>query len=230
MIYLFYGSDIEKVRTKAFAWVAAARLKEPNLAYVRLAREEMSEGALEEAAQAGSLFAKRTLTLLDDPFQKTKKSEEEEEADGEEKSTSVLEEKLDMLAESENVIVIVAPKLPAVKAKKLVGKAKMAYVFDAPAAREDARGFNSNLVNALAAREGTKLWLEIVRAVRLGDAPEQVHGLLHWKARDILEKGSRAWKPAEARALSLNLIKLLQETRRKSGNFEEALERWALSI
>ena len=68
MIYLFHGSDVEKTRTKAFEWVAKARAKEPNLAYVRLAREELTLAALEDAALSGGLFVQRLLILLDDPF------------------------------------------------------------------------------------------------------------------------------------------------------------------
>ena len=59
MLYLFHGNDIEKTRAKAFEWVAAARKKEPNLVYVRLAREELSSAALEDAALAKKLAAFR---------------------------------------------------------------------------------------------------------------------------------------------------------------------------
>ncbi len=230
MIYLFYGSDVDKARTKAFAWVAAARAKEPNLAYIRLSKEDLSPSALEEAGTSHSLFAKRTLTLLDDPFAKARVAEDEDGGGEESGNASVLEENLDMLAASENVIVILAPKLPAPKAKKLSAKAKMEYKFDAPTAREFVRGFNSNLVDALGARNREKLWLEITRALRAGDAPEMLHGLLHWKARDIMEKGSRAWKPEEARKLSLNLITLLQESRRKGVELGGAIETFSLSV
>ncbi len=224
MLYLFYGSDVDKVRTKAFAWIAAARTKEPNLAYTRIAKEELSESALLEAVQSGSLFATRTLTLLDDPFQK---AGDGEDAEGE--SGSVLEDMLDMIADSENVIVVLAPKLHAAKAKKFAAKAKMAYVFDA-AQKAPPRGFNANLVNALALRDRQKLWLELVRALRAGDAPEMLHGLLHWKARDLMEKGARGWKTEEARTLSLRLISLVQESRRRGEELSESLERFALSI
>lgn len=226
MLYLFYGSDVEKARAKAFAWVAAARAKEPNLTYVRLAKEELTQGALVEAAQSASLFAKRTLTLIDDPFQKVKTEEDEE---GEGTDESVLEENLNLLADSENVIVLLAPKLPAVKAKKFAAKAKMAYVFD-ESQKAPPRGFNASLVNALAMRDRAKLWLELSRALRAGDAPEMLHGLLHWKARDLMEKGAREWKPEEARTLSLRLIALVQESRRGGESLSESLERFALSI
>ncbi|MDP2594026.1 MAG: hypothetical protein Q8P36_01685 [bacterium] len=241
MIFLFHGSDTGKVRTKAFEWVAKARAKEPNLAYARLAREDVSEGALLEAASAGGLFVSRLLILLDDPFLPARTIVEGDESEDVRRPTSdvgrptshmpdLVEEYLDRLAASDNAIVILAPKLAIAKAKRLTAKAKLTYVFDLAHPRESARGFNSALVNALVARAGEKLWLEIVRALRAGDSPEMLHGLLHWKARDIMEKGSRAWKPQEARALSLSLISLAQASRRKSLDLSQSLERFALSI
>lgn len=231
MIYFFYGSDGAKARDKAFAWVAAARAKEPNLAYVRLAREELTSETLEDAALSGGLFVKRLLILVDDPFPATRAASEDGEGSDEEGSvSSVFEEHIDALAASDNAIVILAPKLGAVKAKKLSAKAKVEYKFDAPAAREIARGFNGNLVNALGDRSREKLWLEINRALHAGDAPEMLHGLLHWKARDLMSKGSRAWRPVEARQLSLDLIELLQSARRGGLDLELALERFALSL
>jgi DNA polymerase III delta subunit len=229
MIYLFHGSDVEKTRAKAFAWVAAARAKEPNLAYVRLAREELTPSALEDAALSGGLFVQRLLILIDDPFPNAH-AEGEEGGKGETGSDTTLEEHLDNLAASDNAIIILAPKLAAAKAKKLSAKAKKEYKFDKPAAREDARGFNSDLVNALSARSREKLWLEINRALYAGDAPEMLHGLLHWKARDLMSKGSRAWSPKESRQLSLALIELLQNSRRGNLDISLSLERFALSI
>ncbi len=228
MLYVFHGSDIEKARTKAFEWVAKARAKEPNLAYARLAREELTDAVLEDAALSGGLFVSRLLILIDDPFPASRAAIEENA--GEEEATNVFEKHIEALAASDNAIVILAPKLPAAKAKKLAAKAKVEYKYDKPAAREDARGFNNNLVNALAARSREKLWLEINRALRAGDAPEMLHGLLHWKARDLLEKGSRAWSPQEARRLSLALIELLQSSRRGGLDLSLSLERFALSV
>lgn len=231
MIYLFYGSDVEKARSKAFEWVAKARVKEPNLAYVRLAREELTPAALEDAALSGGLFVKRLLILIDDPFPNARATSEEEETGEEEGMENVFEEHIDALAASDNAIIILAPRLTAARAKKLAAKAKVEYKFDLPAqAVKPERGFNTNLVNALATRSREKLWLEINRALREGDAPEMLHGLLHWKARDLMEKGGRAWAPKEARQLSLALITLLQDSRRKGLDLSESLERFALSI
>ncbi|MGD0328694.1 MAG: hypothetical protein ABSB00_03250 [Minisyncoccia bacterium] len=216
MIFLFHGSDVEKTRAKAFEWVAAARTKEPNLVYVRLAREDVTPAALEDAASLGGLFVKRLLILIDDPFQ--------------EETTDILEEHIENLAASDNAIILLAPRLTTAKAKKLAARAKVVYTYDKSVAHEDTRGFNSNLVNALSAKNREKLWLEINRALMAGDAPEMLHGLLHWRARNLMEKGSRVWTSKESRRLSLALISLLQNSRRKGLDLSLSLERFALSI
>ncbi len=219
MIYLFYGTDTEKVRKNAFEWIAAARAKEPNLAYAHISGAELTSNTIEDAASSGGLFVKRLLILIDDPFQ-------------EEDSAEIIEKNMNALADSDNAIIILAPKLTAAKAKKISAKAKKVYVHDIKTATgKNERGFNSNLVNALAARNREKLWLEINRALREGDAAEMLHGLLHWKARDLMEKGSRAWTQNESRQLSLDLIALLQKSRSSDGlELAESLEKFALSI
>ncbi len=230
MIYLFHGSDVEKTRAKAFEWVAKAQAKEPNLAYVRLYREDLAPAALEDAALSGGLFVKRLLVLIDDPFPNARAASEEE-GKAEENSGGILEERLDDLATSDNAILILAPGLAVVKATGLAAKAKAEYKYDVATLRtQGARGFNTNLVNALATRSHEKLWLEINLALRAGEAPEMVHGLLHWKARELIEKGSRAWGSQEARELSLALIALLQDSRHSGLSLTLYLERFALSV
>lgn len=227
MIYLFHGTDSEKTRLKAFNWVAAARAKEPNLAYARLSREEITPEALEDAAHAGGLFVQRLLVLLDDPYQQNRSADIDDAVA--EPVSNVLDDALQILADSDNAILILAPRLSAAKVKKISALAKQVYTCDERhVARE--RGFNSALVNALAARDGVKLWLEIERALRGGDAPEMLHGLLHWKARDLMQKGSRAWKRDEARRLSFCLIETLQSSRRGGLPLTRSLEKFALEL
>jgi hypothetical protein len=163
------------------------------------------------------------LVFLDEPFPRRRAKEEEE---SEEAGDDVIEEWLPRLAASENAVVLLAPGLAAAKAKKVGALAEKVYEFEERGAHLPAgrQGFNSALVNALAAGDGAKLWLELARALRAGDAPEQVHGLLHWKARDLMQKG----KPG-ARELSLDLIRLLADARRKGLDLSESLERFALS-
>lgn len=215
MIYLFTGSDVNRVRAKAFQWIAAARAKAPDAYYSRMSAENVSEAGLREALAAQGLFFSRTLVVLDDPFAN---------AESAETVLGLLPE----LQASQNVVAIIAPKLLAARAKKVEAVAEKVFTIDAP--KKVERGFNSALMNALGAKDGQALWKEIVTAYRLGDAPEMVHGLLHWKARDLMKKGSRAWTPAEARRLSRDLILLLSDSRGRDLPLGLALERFALTL
>ncbi len=215
MIYLFTGSDVNRVRAKAFQWVSAARAKAPDAFYARLGADDLNEAALREALTAQGLFFSKTLVVLDDPFA---------QAEG----GAVVMDLLPELKESQNIVAIIAPKLLAARAKKLEAAAEKTFTVDAAA--KPARGFNTALVNALGAKDGQALWKEIIKAYRQGDVPEMVHGLLHWKARDMMQKGSRAWTPNEARALSRDLILLLSDSRGRDLPLGPALERFALSL
>lgn len=216
MIYLFHGQDAEKTRAKALAWVAAARAKQPDAAYVRLGAAEVAPESLQEIASTQGLFFLKTLALLDDPFATADSAE-------------LVLEHLDMLAESQNPIAILAPKLLAARVKKVEAKAEKVFVCDL-AEKKPARGFNSGLVNALGAKDARGLWLELQKAERAGDAPEMLHGLLHWKARDMLTKGSAKWSRDEARKLSVELIELVSEARRGGLTLSQSLERFALNL
>jgi hypothetical protein len=215
MIYLFTGSDTNRVRAKAFQWIAASRAKAPDAYYVRLNADTLSEPALREALGAQGLFFSKSLIALDDPFSTSESAE-------------LVLGMLSELAASQNIVAIIAPKLLAARRKKVEAVAEKVFAIDAVA--KAARGFNAALVNALSAKDGKALWKEIVTAYRAGDVPEMVHGLLHWKARDMMVKGGRNWSPEEARKLSRDLIILLSDSRGKDVPLDLALERFALSL
>lgn len=215
MIYLFHGSDVSKARAKAFAWVTATRAKVPDAAYIRLQGNQIVPEALHDAIGAQGLFFAKSLILIDDPF-------------ADEKGGETVLGMLDELAASENPVGIVAPKLLAGRLKKIEGVATKVFKEDALAKRE--RGFNAALVQALGNKDGRLLWKELMKAERIGDAPESVHGLLHWKARDMMQKGSVAWGKEGARALSVELIELVSDARSGGLPLSSSLERFALSL
>jgi hypothetical protein len=205
VIYLFHGSDVAKVRAKAFQWVALARAKAPDAPYIRLSADQLTESALKDAIASQGLFYTRTLVLIDDPFSEREAGE-------------LLLTHLQLLHDSPNPIALLAPKLLAARTKKLEAAAEKVFKTDAGAKKDS--GFNSGLVNALAARDSAALWKELIKTRRAGEAAEAVHGLLHWKARDLMQKGmpvgrqaGRGWSKEEARALSISLIELLSDSR-----------------
>ncbi len=219
MIYLFCGSDTNKVRAKAFQWVEAARSKAPDAVYVRLTPEMVTPEMVRGALSSQGLFFSKSLILLDDPFSQSETSE------------TVLE-LLEELAASQNPVAILAPKLLAARVKKVEAKAEKVFKIDVDSARLPAgrQGFNSALVNALANKDSAGLWKELHKAYRQGDAPELVHGLLHWKARDMMQKGNPKWGKDGARTLSRELIELVSDSRNGDLALREGLERFVLKV
>ena len=208
MIYLFTGSDTEKARAKAFAWVLAAKTKQPDAPYVRMGADELTEAALFDAIGTQGLFFSKTLVLLDDPFSKKESGE-------------LVLEYLKELQASPNPIAILAPKLIPARVKKIAQVSEK--VFELEGKEKEAQGFNFALAHALSSKTEGALWLELQRAYRRGEAPEALHGLLHWKARELMKKGG-----AEGRALSVSLIQLLSDSRSGGLSLKEELERFAL--
>lgn len=215
-MYLFTGSDGDKVRKQAFALIDASRRKAPMAPYMRLSPEEITIESLEGALYTQGLFYDRSLVVLDDPFQLSESAE-------------VVLERLDLLEKSENPVFIIAPKLLPARRKKIEGKATKVFVHDVKE-KTEGRGFNSALVNALGAKDGKALWLELMKAKQAGDPPELLHGLLHWKARNLMEKGNRTWSSEDARTLSISLILLVSEKGRSELPLQESLERFALTL
>jgi hypothetical protein len=215
MIYLFHGSDTSKVRAKAFQWVEAVRTKAPDAVYIRLSSDNITEAVITDALSSQGLFFSKSLILLDDPFALSESGE------------TVLE-LLNELAKSPNPVAILAPKLLAARAKKIEAKAEKVFKIDVT--EKVVRGFNNGLVNALSSKDGAGLWKELQKAYRQGDAPEKVHGLLHWKARDMMQKGSPKWGKEGARKLSRDLIVLVSDSRSGDLQLREGLERFSLSL
>ena len=215
MIYLFTGSDTNKVRGKAFQWVEAVRAKAPDAVYIRLNSDTITESAIRDALSSQGLFFSKSLILLDDPFALSESGE-------------TVIELLDELAKSDNPVAILTPKLLAARVKKIEAKAEKVFKIDVT--EKVVRGFNSSLVNALATKDGAGLWKELQKAYRQGDAPELVHGLLHWKARDMMQKGNPKWGREGARKLSRDLIVLVSDSRSGDLPLGPALERFSLSL
>ena len=86
------------------------------------------------------------------------------------------------------------------------------------------------LTFAFAARDRKKLWIALVQALRAGEKPEAVAGLLHWKVRDLLSKSSSHYSKDDLKRISRELVFLYHDSHRGAGDLELLLERFALKL
>ena len=84
------------------------------------------------------------------------------------------------------------------------------------------------LADAMAARDRKRLWLLMTKALQGGVAPENIAGILAWKARDMAAK--RQGNLAETRALSRRLVTMYHDSHRGAGELSLMLEHFALTL
>jgi hypothetical protein len=86
------------------------------------------------------------------------------------------------------------------------------------------------LATIFGGRDKKKMWIELQKAARMGAAPEAVAGMLHWKVRDMLSKGSAKYSKAELADISRELVALYHDSHRGAGDLSLLLERFVLKL
>ncbi|MDB5224669.1 MAG: hypothetical protein JWO43_291 [Candidatus Adlerbacteria bacterium] len=100
------------------------------------------------------------------------------------------------------------------------------------AAVKKAEPFNVfAIANALQTRDRKGAWLLLNKALRQGIAPENIAGVLHWKARDMVAAGRSAkYSRPELVGLSRSLVEIYHDSHRGAGDLGLLLERFILGL
>jgi hypothetical protein len=99
-------------------------------------------------------------------------------------------------------------------------------------APKKAEAFNVfAIANALANRDRKSAWLLLSSALRAGVAPENIAGMLHWKARDMVAAGRSAkYSRTELVGLSRTLVEMYHDSHRGAGDLGLLLEKFVLTL
>lgn len=136
---------------------------------------------------------------------------------------------LDGLLASSHLFIFEEEKLLKKPATLLAEKKVTVHM--APPEKKAEEAFNVfSIANAFGARDRKKMWLLLNGAFNHNIAPEAVAGMLHWKIRDLLLKGSSLYSKAELKDLSGRLVVLYHESHRGGGELALLLERFILRV
>ena len=122
------------------------------------------------------------------------------------------------LAESPHTFVFEEEKLlkaPTEALKKAGAKIEIAQKTEKKEYRFDQFG----LATALASKDRKQLWLRLMKALRAGEKPEAIAGLLAWKARTMRDAD-----------LSRRIVFMYHDSHRGAGELSLLLERFALKL
>ena len=212
MLYFYTGTDVKKIREEMNREVA---LVSKGARVVRI-NDTNSTDDLYAALQGGGLFGEKHVFIIDSI------SENEE-------MLAVLLQMLEGMKESEESFFLFEASPDAATRRTIEKYSEMPKRFDAPKKKKDDSVFA--LANAMRRADKKALWTGYQRELIKGNAPETIHGVLFWGAKDMLLK-SREGTPESRRAKKLvaELAELPHEARRNNFPLEYALERFVLSV
>lgn len=236
MLYVYFGTDTEKVADKANATIATLKKKRPD-AQVFVFEGAFTDGApLDELVGAQGLFVDKHVVVLKQSFETAE-------------SRDLILERVERLATSQNIFVLAEGKVDAPHKKTLQKHATKIEEHAKKAEERDFSGFA--LGDALGARDRRALWTEYMLARRSGSEPEVLHGTLTWAVRSMIlasrcasadEAGMKPfgyskfkrfasnYTPEELLTLSRQLITLYHEARWGKHDLAIATERWTLGV
>ncbi len=209
MLRVFLGTDRKKTHA-----AAAAALKQMKTSYVRITDAHTIGDLSTLLAQGTSMFGDARAVLLDGVLSN-------------EEMYALVVPALPALAASSDEYVILEEKVDADTKKKLQEHAGAIELFNATKKREYPTVFK--LAHALKKGDKKNLWIGYQRELASGNAPEAIHGVLFWGAKQALLGAHSAKDIAHGRKLVAALAALPHESRRQGEELEYALERFILS-
>ncbi len=211
MLFLYTGTDREKTR----AVLNAAVAENAKSAHVVRISDANTLADMETSLRGGGMFGDSRVVVFDGVLSN-------------EEMRGVIMNSLAVLKESEEIFFILEEKPDADTRKKIEKYAEKSERYDAASKKRDGSVFG--LANALARRDKKALWVALQGELAKGAAPEALHGVLFWGAKDLLLR-SKASSPEHRRGIKLvaSLAELPHEARRRGEELEYALERFVLS-
>ncbi len=217
MIRFFIGTDRAKARAALEA--AVVRHAEGGARIIRITDANSPEdllAALQSGVGETNLFAERGARAL--VLEYVLEREELREA---------LLQALPTLAAARTAVFALEEKVSADIRKRIDAFAEEVNKFDGKTARESPAIFA--LATALRRGDKKTLWVRYQEQLAADAAPEAIHGVLFWGAKDMLLKSRDERSAGRAKRLVAALAELPHEARRRGEDLEYALERFVLS-
>lgn len=225
MIYFYHGTDIDKARDKAHELIDSLRKKKPDASFFKIDTEHFDISKLTEYIGGQGLFSNKYIVLLD------------RLCENKEVKTEFVD-KLKEIKESENIFVILEGKIDKATTMKIEKKAEKTAVYDLSekdallkANKKEGEINIFEIANALARKNKKEIWVLYRRLIDDGKVPEEIHGVLFWKAKTmLLAGGTHNWKGEELLKFIDELITVYHEARRGKCEMETGVERLVLGV
>ena len=210
MLYLFTGTDRTTARKELNT--IADKLGKKRARVVITDAHTVED--LRAALGGGGMFALPQLVVLDSVLQN-------------EEMRQFVIGSLERMQDSDDLFLMLEEKVDAATKKTIEKYAEESKKFDA--AKKEDFGSVFAVGNALKRGDKKAAWVALQRELIAGKAPEAIHGILFWAAKDMLLKARSTGERGRARALVAELAELPHMARRRGFDLDCALEHLLLS-
>lgn len=235
MLYLIYGTDTHKARTKLHDLLRIAEKKRPGAELFKITTENWSEEQFEELLVSQGLFDPRYTIVLDNLFEKKD-------------SKNFIIDRLENLAASEQIFIMLEGAIDAPSLKKIEKVAKQVQVFSKSETKKPSYNLFA-ITDGLLQKDKKNLWIDYIGFIEKGAVPEEIHGIFFWQIKNMIIAsraesqsetglspfvyrnaltGSRKYKTEELQKLSTELVNMTHKVRSGEGELEIMLEKWIL--
>lgn len=207
MLYLYTGTDIDTAR-------AAARAAAGDVA-IRITDAHSIEDA-RAALQGGGVFMGPQVVIFDRVF-------------GSDEMKELIFASLQLMKLAPDSFYVVSEKLDTATQKQLEKYAEETKKFEAARSAKEASSIFA-IANALKKSDKKTLWVSYQRELMSGTAPEAIHGILFWAAKDMFLKSREgSGEHTRAKKLIATLAELPHTSRRRGEELSYSLEQFLLS-
>ncbi|KKU59148.1 MAG: hypothetical protein UX81_C0012G0013 [Parcubacteria group bacterium GW2011_GWA2_47_12] len=218
MLYFFYGSDADKARERASALAESLRKRKPQAEVFCVEAENWNPLQFDELIEGQGLFNKTYIVHIVSLFENKEAKE-------------IFLQRISDVAVSPNIFVAVESEIDKETLHTITKHSEKVQEYK-KSKTEKAKFQVFSLADALGARDKKALWVGYQKAMLEGIAPENINGILSWKARSMLSARypNRYWSTDELKNLSAQFVALYHDSHRGRHEFPIALERLILRI
>ncbi|MES3006111.1 MAG: hypothetical protein V4664_04155 [Patescibacteria group bacterium] len=237
MLYVIYGKDTAKSRSKLIELLDSLQSKRPDASTFRLSSENWSSSMLNELLGSTGLFSPKYIIVIDGLLNNTE-------------SSDVISKSIEDMALSEHVCILIEEKILAADLKKIEKHATKVQLFEQTERLKKESPIVFSFADAVAMKENKKAWTIFQDLIKEGSAAEEIHGVLWWqfkslavaaKARSakdsglspyVYQKAARAaqlWKEDSLDQVLDRLADMYHQAHRGEIDFLVELEKFALS-
>ncbi|MEI6396574.1 MAG: hypothetical protein WCO48_00650 [Candidatus Taylorbacteria bacterium] len=174
MLYLFHGTNKQLSLNKARALAKFLRTKRSDATFVEIGADDWNAVAIEEHTGGQGLFSAKYIIFLNQVTTNTEAKDQ-------------IAKLAEMMADSENIFIIIEGKLTVDIKKSLEKYATKTEVTDAEkVGAAGKREFNAfALADAFGARDAGRAWNLFRQAIDAGQEIEAIVGMLFWKEKTM---------------------------------------------